>query len=560
MSEIKSKVLALKYRPQTFDDLIGHQVMCDTIKNSIRTSNIANAFLLTGIRGIGKTSTARIISKSINCKNGFENICKENYCENCEAISNSNSLDTIEYDAASQSGVDQIREILDFCRFPPSTSKYKIIILDECHMLSKSASNALLKTLEEPEKFLKFILCTTELRKVPITIVSRCQRFDLGRVKFQILFDYLKNITKKEGGNISDEALKLIIKISEGSCRDGLSLLDRALLTQKLEKKELDLNLAQKIFGHFNKSHLIELLNLVLQGKEKEAILAYRKISDQGIFPSIFLNDFCEIIYYLKNFKIFGKNEINFTLNDDESKELEKIANSLDNETLIMFWQFTLKSIEELNIVANQDLLVEMFLIRLIYLKQIPKLDDLLSDLENTKDIKSTVNIENSNFTSSIEDKTESNNTPKSLDQIKNVAQEKKEELSKLQPSLNNSFLNIQNFEELLSVCTKKRELKIKFDLEKNVRLIKFEKGLIEIESSNDFDKDFIKNLSHKLYKWTNYRWIITLSQSKGRLTKNQVETNKNKEILERVKKTEGYRKILENFPDAQLINIEEQD
>jgi len=158
MSEIKSKVLALKYRPQTFDDLIGHQIMCDTIKNSIRTSNIANAFLLTGIRGIGKTSTARIISKSINCKNGFENICKENYCENCEAISNSNSLDTIEYDAASQSGVDQIREILDFCRFPPSTSKYKIIILDECHMLSKSASNALLKTLEEPEKFLKFIL------------------------------------------------------------------------------------------------------------------------------------------------------------------------------------------------------------------------------------------------------------------------------------------------------------------------------------------------------------------------------------------------------------------
>ena len=318
--------------------------------------------------------------------------------------------------------------------------------------------------------------------------------------------------------------------------------------------------MVQKIFGHFNKSHLIELLNLVLQGKEKEAILAYRKISDQGIFPLIFLNDFCEIIYYLKNFKIFGKNEINFTLNDDESKELEKIANSLDNETLIMFWQFTLKSIEELNMVTNQDLLVEMFLIRLIYLKQIPKLDDLLSDLENTKDIKSTVNIENSNFTSSIENKTESNNTPKSLDQIKNVAQEKKEELSKLQPSLNNSFLNIQNFEELLSACTKKKELKIKFDLEKNVRLIKFEKGLIEIESSNDFDKDFIKNLSHKLYKWTNYRWIITLSQSKGRLTKNQVETNKNKEILERVKKTEDYRKILENFPDAQLINIEEQD
>ena len=556
----KKKVLALKYRPKTFSDLIGQDIMAETIINSIKMDKVPNAYLFSGIRGVGKTTTARIIAKSLNCNNGVENLCQNEMCEHCSAISSSNHMDVLEMDAASKTGIDDVRDLIEFSKYGPSVAKFKIFIIDEVHMLSKQAFNGLLKTLEEPPSYLKFIFATTEIRKIPITVISRCQRFDLTRVKSDLLLDFLKKISLLEKGKISENALKLIVKISEGSVRDSLSLLDRALITQKIEQKELDLESAQKIFGYFNKSHLIELLNLVLQGKEKEAILAYRKISDQGIFPSIFLNDFCEIIYYLKNFKIFGKNEINFTLNDDESKELEKIANSLDNEILIMFWQFTLKSIEELNMVTNQDLLVEMFLIRLIYLKQIPKLDDLLSDLENTKDIKSTVNIENSNFTSSIEDKTESNNTPKSLDQIKNVAQEKKEELSKLQPSLNNSFLNIQNFEELLSVCTKTRELKIKFDLEKNVRLIKFEKGLIEIESSNDFDKDFIKNLSHKLYKWTNYRWIITLSQSKGRLTKNQVETNKNKEILERVKKTEDYRKILENFPDAQLINIEEQD
>ena len=553
-----SKVLALKYRPVSLQDLIGQDVIAQTIYNSIKLNKIPNAFLFHGIRGTGKTSTARIIAKALNCNNGVENLCKDNFCEHCEAIINSNHMDVIEQDCATATGIDSVRDLIQFCRYPPSSAKYKVLILDEIQAMSKAGAQSLLKTLESPPDYVKFVFCTTEIKKILVTILSRCARFDLSRVKSTELFNYLKKIKEKEKGKITDDALKLVVKISEGSVRDALSLLDRLLITDS--KDEINLTTAQKIFGHFNKSHLIELLNLVLQGKEKEAILAYRKISDQGIFPSIFLNDFCEIIYYLKNFKIFGKNEINFTLNDDESKELEKIANSLDNETLIMFWQFTLKSIEELNIVTNQDLLVEMFLIRLIYLKQIPKLDDLLSDLENTKDIKSTVNIENSNFTSSIEDKTTSNNTPKSLDQIKNVAQEKKEELSKLQPSLNNSFLNIQNFEELLSVCTKKRELKIKFDLEKNVRLIKFEKGLIEIESSNDFDKDFIKNLSHKLYKWTNYRWIITLSQSKGRLTKNQVETNKNKEILERVKKTEDYRKILENFPDAQLINIEEQD
>ena len=560
MSEIKSKVLALKYRPQTFSDLIGQDIMAETITNSIKLNKVPNAYLLTGIRGVGKTTTARIIAKALNCKNGIDNLCNETNCEHCKSIINSNHIDVNEMDAASKTGVDDVRDLIEFSRYGPTTAKYKIFIIDEVHMLSKQAFNALLKTLEEPPEYLKFIFATTEVRKIPATVISRCQRFDLSRVKSELLLNYLNNIVLKEKGNITEEALKLIVKISEGSVRDSLSLLDRALITHTLGNKKLDLNTALRIFGYFDKSHLIELFNLIFQGKEKLVIKKYRNISDKGVDPKIFLNDFLEILYFIKNFKIFGKNEIIFSLNDDESKNLEQISNNIDNETLIMFWQFTLKSIEELNMVSNQDLLVEMFLIRLIHLKQIPKLEDLLNNIENIENIKSTVNVENSNFTSSVENQTELNNTTKSLDQIKNVAQEKKEELSKLQPSFNNSFLNIKNFEELILVCTKKRELKLKFDLEKNVRLVKFEKGLIEIESSNDFDKDFIKNLSHKLYKWTNYRWIITLSQLKGRLTKYQVNNNKNKELLECVKKTEDYRKILENFPDAQLINIEEND
>ena len=558
MSEIKSKVLALKYRPQTFSDLIGQDVMVETITNSIKLNKIPNAYLLTGIRGVGKTTTARIIAKALNCKNGIDNLCNEINCEHCDSITNSNHIDILEMDAASKTGVDDVRDLIEFSKYGPTTAKYKIFIIDEVHMLSKQAFNALLKTLEEPPKYLKFIFATTEVRKIPVTVISRCQRFDLSRIKSELLLNYLKKIVLKEKGKITEGALKLIVKISEGSVRDSLSLLDRALITCLFKNKELDLNTAQRIFGYFDKSHLIELFNLIFQGQKKLVIEKYRNISDQGVDPKIFLNDFLEILYFIKNFKIFGKNEINFSLNDNESNDLEQIANNIDNEILIMFWQFTLKSIEELNIVSNQNLLVEMFLIRLIHLKQIPKLDDLLKNVENLDDIKFTEDKKKSNPILPAENQAESKNKLKSLDQIKNVVQEKKIELPK--SLINNSFLNIQNFEELISVCSKKRELKLKFDLEKNVRLVKFEKGLIEIESGNGFDKDFIKNLSHKLFEWTNYRWIITLSKLKGELTKNQVKLNKNKEFLEDIKKTENYKKILENFPDAKLTSIEEQD
>ena len=248
-----SKVLALKYRPQIFNDLIGQSVVSETIINSIKLNRVPNAYLFTGIRGVGKTTTARIVARSLNCSRGIENLCTENFCDNCEAIINSNHIDVLEIDAASKTGVDDVRDLIEFSRYGPTSSKYKIFIIDEVHMLSKQAFNALLKTLEEPPEYLKFIFATTEIKKIPITVVSRCQRFDLSRIKSTELFDFIKKIKDKEKGKVTDEALKLIVKISEGSVRDALSLLDRALLS--LDKgKELDLNSAQKIFGYFDKS------------------------------------------------------------------------------------------------------------------------------------------------------------------------------------------------------------------------------------------------------------------------------------------------------------------
>ena len=556
MSEIKSKVLALKYRPQIFEDLIGQDIMVKTISNSIKIQKIPNAYLFTGIRGVGKTTTARIVAKALNCKNGIENLCKENQCEHCEAIANGNHLDILEMDGADKTGIDDVRDLIEFSKYGPSTAKFKIFIVDEVHMLSKQAFNALLKTLEEPPDYLKFIFATTEVRKIPVTVISRCQRFDLSRVKSELLLVFLKNIVSKEKGKISEEALKLIVKISEGSVRDSLSLLDRALISQTLEKKELDLKMVQKIFGYFDKSQLIELFDLIFAGKEKEIIEKYRKISDQGIDPKIFLNDFLEVLYFIKNFKIFGKNEINFSLNDEESKNLEKISSSIDNETLIMFWQFTLKSIEELNMVSNQDLLVEMFLIRLIHLKDSPKLEELLNNIELPNDLNYKNDIKVNNLKSPIE---ETKNLIKSLDQIKNVSQEKKEEQIKPEPVMTNNILEIKNFEDLISICSNEKEIKLKYDLEKNVRLVKFESGLIEVESNNNFDKDFIKNLSQKLFEWTNQRWIITLSKLKGRPTKNQIRENENKKLLDKIKLSDDYKKIVKNFEDANLINIEEK-
>ena len=225
-----SKVLALKYRPQSFEDLIGQDIVAQTITNSIKSNKIPNAYLFTGIRGIGKTTTARIVAKSLNCLKGIENLCSEEKCENCEAITNSSHIDVLEMDAASKTGVDDVRDLIEFSRYGPTSSKFKIFIIDEVHMLSKQAFNALLKTLEEPPEYLKFIFATTEIKKIPITVVSRCQRFDLSRINSSELFTFIKKIKDKENGKISDDALKLIVKISEGSVRDALSLLDLSLM------------------------------------------------------------------------------------------------------------------------------------------------------------------------------------------------------------------------------------------------------------------------------------------------------------------------------------------
>ena len=539
-----SKVLALKYRPQTFNDLIGQEVVCNTIINSIKANKTPNAYLFTGIRGIGKTTTARIVAKSLNCLNGIQNLCSDSLCENCEGITNSNHIDVLEMDAASKTGVDDVRDLIEFSRYGPTSSKYKIFIIDEVHMLSKQAFNALLKTLEEPPEYLKFIFATTEIKKIPITVVSRCQRFDLSRIKSIELFEFIKRIKEKENGNVTDEVLKLIVKISEGSVRDSLSLLDRALLSLD-GKKELDLNDAQKIFGHFDKSQLIDLFNLILKGDQDNVIKNYRKIYDQGIEPKVFVNDFLEILYYFKNIKSLTLESTNFSLNDEEFNKIKKISDNVDSETFILFWQFTIKTLEELDIVSNQNLSIEMFLLRLIHLDSFkPKIE--------TKDKNLIINDQ--------EDKGQNNDTKqiikKTINQIKNVAQEKNiKSQAEIETKLTKE-ISIKSFHELLDACSSKKEMKLKYELEKNVNLVKFEMGRIEISFNDNLDKDFVKDLSNKLLEWTNQRWIISFSKTKGEMSIKDKEKKTKINQIENAKKSEIYKTMLDSFPDAELINV----
>ena len=535
------KVLAIKYRPVVLDDLLGQEVVSKTIFNSLKLEKIPNAFLFHGIRGTGKTSIARIIAKGLNCKNGIESLCKENFCDNCEAISNASHLDVIEQDCATATGIDSVRDLIEFCKYPPSSAKYKVLILDEIQAMSKAGAQSLLKILEEPPSYVKFIFCTTEIKKILVTMLSRCTRFDLSRVKFQDLFVYLKKIIELENGKISDEALKLICKCSEGSVRDSLSLLDRALLID--DNVELDLKTAQKIFGHFDKSLIIELLHKIFEGNEKEVINIYQSIYSSGVDPSTFLNDFLEILYYLKNIDAIQSNGSNFDLNDSEHKSIKNLKDKIDNNTIILFWQFTIKMLDEIKVVSNQDISVEMFLIRLLYLKQFN------IDKTSGHDIKFDEKDSENLSSKKINDK----NLTGTVDQIKNITQTDELKLEKKNDSFN---YEIKSMHDLINLCIEKKEMSLKYELETNVKFVSFNKNLIEISFNDDLNKNFIKDLTSKLFEWTSQRWIITLTKELGSPPIKQVIQNEKDKIYFNFKKTNEYQKLKNLINDIELIDI----
>ena len=566
MKKATHKILALKYRPQNFQELIGQDIMVETITNSIKLNKLPNAYLLTGIRGTGKTTTARLIAKGINCNKNFiqgEKCSSGEFCH-CEEISNSKHLDVLEMDAASRTGIDDVRELIESSKYNPTSAKYKIIILDEVHMLSKQAFNGLLKTLEEPPSHLKFIFATTEVKKIPVTIISRCQRFDLHRVPVRDLLANLKKIIKIENGKISDGALALIAKASEGSVRDSLSLLDRALVSQNIEEKGIDENFVRKMIGIADRSKILNLLNFIFQADQKKSIAQLKEMVNEGIEPTNFLNDLLEIIYFIQQKKSIGNFDSDLSISESEQEIIGKISKDINMSTLIVFWQLILKVLDELSIVSSPILSLEMLVIRLVHLKDIPSYENILESLKKNN-LNSAEENNNTTIDLNINKKkfiSEENEITKiSKEQIKNISQTKP-----VLSSLNQKALvkdidinKVLSFEDLISLSSIKKEIQLKYDLENNVNLIKFSEGKIDISFNENLDKNFVRNLSEKLLEWTGNRWVITLAKKTGQKTFSELRDIKRKELLDQEKKGEIYKKFKNIFSDIELLEVKKK-
>jgi DNA polymerase-3 subunit gamma/tau len=553
-----NKILALKYRPQEFEDLIGQEVMAQTITNAIKLDKTPNAYLLTGIRGVGKTTTARLIAKSLNCLKNLDkevSCSSEKFCNSCIEIINSNHMDILEMDAASKTGIDDIRELIENAKYSPTSAKFKIFIIDEVHMLSKQAFNGLLKTLEEPPPRLKFILATTEVRKIPVTILSRCQRFDLKRVNLEKLFLHIKNISKKENGSISDKALQLIARASEGSVRDAISLLDRSLISQSIHNKEIQEQDVRQMLGLADRSKLILLFKEILSGNQIEAINYLKDLIESGLDAKNFLNDILEILYLFNRRINLGPIEKDLMISESEIQLINQYSKNLDSQDLGIFWQLTIRTMDDLRIVGNENLTLEMYVMQLMHLKNIDQKPESTASIHSNDELLESKKISTLNNDEQGEEKIKSiyKNQLKNRDQIKsNLAKSPEPKAEPL------SFLAIKTFEDLIQITTKEKEVELKYDLERNVKLVSFTPGKMNISFNEKLNKNFIKILTEKLLKWTGERWIISLSKEEGEETVYEKNLTNKKNKLAQEMDSKVVKDFLTVFPDAKLTNVSE--
>ena len=555
-----NKILALKYRPQEFKDLIGQEIMAQTITNAIKLNKTPNAYLLTGIRGVGKTTTARLIAKALNCqKNDNSNVScsSEKFCPTCQEIINSNHIDILEMDAASKTGIDDIRELIENSKYSPTSAKFKIFIIDEVHMLSKQAFNGLLKTLEEPPPSLKFILATTEVRKIPVTILSRCQRFDLKRVSVEQLCEHLKKIVDKEKGKISNDAIKLIARTSEGSVRDSISLLDRALISQSIdENKKIEEPDVRQMLGLADKSKIISLFKEVLSGNEKNALQFLHELIDNGLDAKNFLNDILEVLYLFSRRISLGPIEKDISVSEAEVQMVDQYSKNIDMQDISLFWQLTIKTIDDLKIIGNENLILEMYIMQLTHLKNIDDRKVVLPSDNTSNKI-----LEDNLIGKKNEDKLIENNAPNQIkNQLKSIDQIKTNPIKNLFKENQSAKIEIKSFKDLIDKANKEKEIELKYDLERNVKLVSFNKGNIDISFNEKLNKNFIKNLTEKLVLWTGDRWIISLSKNTDAKSFYEKNLENKTNRIDEFKKSKTAQDVQKAFPDAKLIDLKEEE
>ncbi len=553
LEDSEYKVLARKYRPSDFNSLIGQDPMIRTLKNAFGSGRISHAFLLTGVRGVGKTTTARIIARGLNCVgvdgSGNATIDPCGLCEPCQAIAEDRLVDVLEMDAASRTGVDDIRELIEGVRYKPVSARYKVYIIDEVHMLSRSAFNALLKTLEEPPAHAKFIFATTEIRKVPVTVLSRCQRFDLKRVDVETLSANFKWIAKAEGVSITDAAIALIAQAADGSVRDGQSLLDQVISTGLRESHELSDDTVREILGLINRDSSFDLFEFVMSGNIVSALEQLDRDYANGADPILVLQDLLDVIHWLARVKVTPQIVDSPKVLGTDAVRSKDIAERISMAALTRSWQMLIKGLREAQTLSSPIDAAEMILIRLAYLADLPPPADAVRAMSAEPNQKIPAVIANSiPSTSSGE---------KGLTQSSVLLKTEPEPHIDQKKVPNNNSNNPETFEEVIALADKMNEHILRANLVSNVHLIRFKPGTIVFQPGKNMPRAFSQELTRFLNNVTDRRWVVTVSlDEQGAETYQQHIDARERSRFKEIAELPLVRSVMEIFPGAEISEV----
>jgi DNA polymerase-3 subunit gamma/tau len=542
------QVLARKYRPQTFADLIGQDAMVRTLKNAFAADRIAQAFVMTGIRGTGKTTTARIIAKGMNCTgpDGTGGPTTEpcGVCENCRAIAEGRHVDVMEMDAASRTGVDDIREIIEGVAYRAASARYKIYIIDEVHMLSRNAFNALLKTLEEPPAHVKFIFATTEIRKVPVTVLSRCQRFDLRRIEPEVMMAHLRKVAGLEGAAIADDALALITRAAEGSVRDAMSLLDQAI---SHGAGETTVEQVRAMLGLADRGRVLDLFDLVMQGDAAGALSELSAQYADGADPLAVLRDLAEVTHWISVIKITPETADDPTVSPDERVRGRDMAARLPMRALTRMWQMLLKALEETAAAPNTMMAAEMAIIRLTHVADLPAPEDLVRKLSETPvppppPSGGGAPVPSGGLT-----------TARAAPGARVTSSGG---VTALAIQSDSALARFATFGQVVELIRANRDVQLLIEVETGLRLARYEPGRIEFEPAPGASAGLAQKLGSRLQMWTGARWAVTVVNEGGRPTIAETRDGERATLEAQAREHPLVKAVLDAFPSARVADI----
>jgi DNA polymerase III subunit gamma/tau len=544
---ISHQALARKYRPQVFAELIGQDPMVRTLRNAFSSGRIAQAYMLTGVRGVGKTTTARLIARALNYEgpNGEGatlDITEEG--AHCRAILESRHLDVVEMDAASHTGIDDVRDLIDSAHYKPNSARYKVYIIDEVHMLSKQAFNGLLKTLEEPPEHVKFIFATTEVRKVPVTVLSRCQRFDLKRIEIETLIEHLDRIAKSEGAAPEPAALALISRAAEGSVRDALSILDRAIA---FGEGKIAADTLRDLLGLADRGRIFDLLETVLKGDAGGALTTLDQLNRDGAEPGQVVTDLADAVHAVTVAKAAGPGSMDPATSESERARIEDLAKRLSMPVLARAWQMLLKGHDEVRNSPRPLAAADMVLVRLAYAADLPPPGELARRLKEES--------ASGNGKGQRPEPAPSSPEPAparaQAEQAEDVPPPESEN-----PAPPQALPAPQSFEDLVALVDEKRDLKLKNALLEQVRLVRFKPGHLELNPLPTAAPDLLQELMRKLKAWTGRVWIISPSDQEGAEPLGARRRAEAERELERLRAHPAVQEVLQHFPDARITAV----